>query len=278
MVYWAMLDRGHPSKNVIQLSRAAHERYLGPLSASFSKFPPTLCRYGIPEERFQHCWDAKSSEPTFMQELVEMCYREKTFEFRQQDIYLLPAFLGKGSLPRGAPLQNTIVPIEQVGRLRLCVRPTGNGWKFTLKTLRLLLELKRRAKIELIMDTPLVILTGEEDIDRAIRIYESLFPLLASMRGRGHIVDVRFGVIQVRPPAIGICSAAEWSDAAQKKLNEYLASARPWIPSEKKGLSGARRGRAKSAAVAKGPRDQVKKRPQDSYHAWCAGDPGIPKA
>ncbi|KAL1610610.1 hypothetical protein SLS60_002280 [Paraconiothyrium brasiliense] len=233
MIYWAMLERGHPSKNVIQLSRAAHERHLGPLSTSASNFPPTICKQGIPEGGLQHCWDMKFCEATFVQELVEMCYREKTFEFRQQDIYLLPALLGKGLLQPKAPRQNIVVPIEQVGRLSLCVRPTGNGWNFTLQMLRVLLELKRKAKIEFILDRP-VIIFGEEAIELAIGIYSPLFPLLASMRGRGHTVDVRFGVIQVQAKAIELRSAAEWSDIAQKKLDEasvvcVIRGSRAWL-------------------------------------------------
>jgi hypothetical protein len=153
MVYSAMLDRGYPFKNVIQLSRAAHERHLGPLSTSAAAFPPLVCRLGIPEKNNQHCWDKKFCGDAFLKELVEMCYREKTFEFRQQDLYLLLTFLGQGLLPPGVPDLNTVVPTQQVGRLRLCIRPTGNGWKFTLKTLQGLLELSRKAKIEVIIDT-----------------------------------------------------------------------------------------------------------------------------
>jgi hypothetical protein len=220
MVYSAMLDRGYSFKNVIQLSRAAHERHLGPLSTSAAAFPPLVCRLGIPEEKNEHCWDRKFCGDAFLKELVEMCYREKTFEFRQQDLYLLSTFLGQGLLRPKIPDLNTVAPTQQVGRLKLCIRPTGNGWKFTLKTLRGLLKLKRKAKIEVIIDTPLTIVSGEGDIDRVIASYQQLFPLFAAIKERGHTVRLLFGVVLVRAEALTVRTTMEWADVAQKKLND----------------------------------------------------------
>ncbi|KAF2438172.1 hypothetical protein P171DRAFT_168841 [Karstenula rhodostoma CBS 690.94] len=229
MVYSAMLDRGHAFKNVIQLSGAAHERHLRPLSTNSSAFPPLVCRLGMGEKKNEHCWDVKFCGEPFVKELVEMYYREKTFEFRQQELYLLPTFLGQGLSPPKTPNEDTVVPIQQVGRLTLCIRPTGNGWRFTLKTLQSLLELQRKAKIKVIMDTSLVIVHGEVDIEQVITTYRSLFPFFASLRGRGHAVGFRFGVVKVLLQGLDYPtrSNTEWADIAQKRLDAAFAATKP---------------------------------------------------
>lgn len=223
MIYTAMLDRGHASKNCIQLSRAAHERHLGPLSLADREFPPSICRFGMPEIVYQHCWETDLCGSKFVQELVEMCYRDKTFEFRQQDVYLLPAFLGQEAYSSAAQVQeNAVVPLEQVGKLRLLVRPTGNGWEFTLKMLKSLLELKRKAKLDFILDQPLLIHSGTEvEIDRGVYGFQALFPLLASIRDRGHTVRVYFGSVKLTQdqPDSAARSPREWADIAQGRLN-----------------------------------------------------------
>ncbi|KAK7185945.1 hypothetical protein PSPO01_08195 [Paraphaeosphaeria sporulosa] len=235
MVYSAMLDRGHAFKNVIQLSQAAHERHLGPLSANAAAFPPLICKLGMNETKYRHCWVVKYCGEVFLKELAEMCYREKTFVFGQEDLYLLPMFLGQRLSSPENTSQNAVAPLQQVGRLRLCLRPTGNGWRFTLKTLRFLLKLQRKATIEVILDVNLVIKSGKCDIDRVITIYRPLFPLFASVKSRGHIVSFRYGSMSLGgkvgmstiPDAVAMRTKWEWADFAQQKLTDV--SPRPMI-------------------------------------------------
>ncbi|KAF1969308.1 hypothetical protein BU23DRAFT_571681 [Bimuria novae-zelandiae CBS 107.79] len=188
MIYTTVLERDHVLRNnqAIEIERIPHERHLGPLSPNDPSFPPI------------HLWDTAYCDVTFVRELAEMCYRQRTFEFRQEGLYLLPTFLGKGALLQGkGSQQDAMKPIEHVGSLRIRVKPTRNGWNYTLQNLRVLSELRRKAKLEFVLDKVVTVFNGVEDIEQAIREFGDLFPLFAEMREHGHTLTVHFRSVRV---------------------------------------------------------------------------------
>lgn len=227
MIYAVMIDRGHPCRDEVQIKSAAHERHLGPLSFDDPEFPPGLCKLSL-IHTYWFCWDQQYCAAGFIKELAETAYREKTYKFRQEDLYLLPAFLGQvpSSVVTQDP-QKAIVPTKEVSRLVICLRPTGNGWSFTEENLRAMLAFQRKVKVEFILDKTLNLLSGtDQEINAMISEYATLFPLISCLRGQGNTVNVRFGLVTSTPaagtahPALGVRSIEAWADVAQTMLNE----------------------------------------------------------
>lgn len=205
MVYSAMLDRGYAFKNIIQIDAVAHETHLAPLAATYAGFPPRVCRIGL--KKYQHCWDRDYCEIDFIQELAEASYREKRFDFQQQNLYLLPTFLGRSNLATvSSPQPATLVPTELVRKLRICVGssdafwklyPENPGWKFAIQNLEALLSLKTKAKIEIILaGSPFIHYRMEQEIEAAINKYQALFPVFAKLKKEKHDVSMRFGHVK----------------------------------------------------------------------------------
>ncbi|KAJ4299202.1 hypothetical protein N0V90_004446 [Kalmusia sp. IMI 367209] len=153
----------------------------------------------------RHCWDRNHYEQTFIHELAESCYREKTFVFRQQELYLIPIFLGcdkRQIAPSSRRADASILaPIDLIRNIRLYFESTGNGWTFTLKILQVLLQLKHKATIQVLLNNKLIISPNVMgDIKRYINTFKPLFPILRSLRHRGHTVKARFGSFRLLQP------------------------------------------------------------------------------